>query len=671
MDSSPVLRQQNQNKISHFLRMKNEQSKTNQPKSPKSAPHYSNQDENKDPQKSAVGKKASVRQGVSRLPVLAKSLHLPSPSSFSLSHCKWEEKPLAGKAKKEKPCTRPLPFNRSHCKNSRKAAEYEQPSSVLQSNPGSHSVQQSNAACCVTQKQSNGRANQSKYPHVSQNRADLTKRAEGSEGKVAENTSKCKGQRAAVTNLKPSAHLSHHVSSIPNNTCHQNNAASSAEACTHNMNQLSIKDLSATSHAQQSMQLTEQARSSTDIIISSGEYQQPSLFWISDKGESFKTDHAALLSILLNDGVSATGLGSKPYNDLPQRVSILKNKQKAGPNVGFMKSEPFSPDPTALQSILQNEGLKAGGCLGATPKNAIRPSGRGTSVYTAQRVPARKQQVEATRATAEPVGLKWTPQRVPNTRHQPMSAMKWHLSTQPSPYCVTPGLRSCKTNRMPHQEEIVQRLFDDQEEESTTNVTEKAPEKPVQDPANTSHKEEKGETCSADGCEQQRTVGAQPFIQAPQRASVIFFSTGKKLLRVPRFERQEDWTLQEQDCAGPTQARQLLPAKEETREESGPTSRPAAAQTLHKDSIVQKSCVVSSAVAMLRKRLPPLEELRLDEEVATYTSVLAATGFLPPQPRCGNPLAAMLHFEESSRFVPIDLDPASDPTWPCSLMEER
>lgn len=66
------------------------------------------------------------------------------------------------------------------------------------------------------------------------------------------------------------------------------------------------------------------------------------------------------------------------------------------------------------------------------------------------------------------------------------------------------------------------------------------------------------------------------------------------------------------------------------------------------DSIVQKSCVVSSAVAMLRKRLPPLEELRLDEEVATYTSVLHSTGFLPPRPRCGNPLAAVLHFEESS-----------------------
>lgn len=97
---------------------------------------------------------------------------------------------------------------------------------------------------------------------------------------------------------------------------------------------------------------------------------------------------------------------------------------------GFMKSEPFSPDAAALQSILQNEGVKAGGCLllPTTPRNPIRPSGRGTSVYTvcvgqsrfwwiltvstwimflipwlcpqAQRVPARKQQAEAARGPA-------------------------------------------------------------------------------------------------------------------------------------------------------------------------------------------------------------------------------------------------------------------------------
>lgn len=55
-------------------------------------------------------------------------------------------------------------------------------------------------------------------------------------------------------------------------------------------------------------------------------------------------------------------------------------------------------------------------------------------------------------------------------------------------------------------------------------------------------------------------------------------------------------------------------------------------------------------MAMLRKRFPPLEELRMDEEVATYTSVSvpAASGFIPPRPRCGNPLASILHFEESS-----------------------
>lgn len=76
-------------------RMKKEPTKMNHPKSPKSAAHHCNQDENKDPQKSAAGEKAPVRPGVSRLPVLAKSLHLPTPSSFSLSNCQWEEKPLA------------------------------------------------------------------------------------------------------------------------------------------------------------------------------------------------------------------------------------------------------------------------------------------------------------------------------------------------------------------------------------------------------------------------------------------------------------------------------------------------------------------------------------------------------------------------------------------------
>lgn len=176
-------------------------------------------------------------------------------------------------------------------------------------------------------------------------------------------------------------------------------------------------------------------------------------------------------------------------------------------------------------------------------------------------------------------------------------------------------------------------------------------------------------------------MGARPFLQAPQRDSVIFFSTGKKLLRVPRFERQDVSTVLEQDRAGPSEPGQVLPAQEDWREESAPPRRPAAVQSLSKgtgkawrparhltlscsdrwtspvsDVAVQKSCAVSSAVAMLRRRLPPFEELRLDEEVATYTcaSLSAATGFLPPRPRCGNPLAATLHLEESSVSTPPD-----------------
>lgn len=73
------------------------------------------------------------------------------------------------------------------------------------------------------------------------------------------------------------------------------------------------------------------------------------------------------------------------------------------------------------------------------------------------------------------------------------------------------------------------------------------------------------------------------------------------------------------------------------------------------DLVGQKTCSVSSAVMMLRKRFPPLEELRLDEEVATYTSasVQAPPGFAPLRPSCGNPLASILHFEESTVSISL------------------
>lgn len=51
--------------------------------------------ENRDPVNSEMGRKALIRPGVSKLPVLAKSLRLQTSSDFSQSHNRWEEKPLA------------------------------------------------------------------------------------------------------------------------------------------------------------------------------------------------------------------------------------------------------------------------------------------------------------------------------------------------------------------------------------------------------------------------------------------------------------------------------------------------------------------------------------------------------------------------------------------------
>ncbi|XP_042266331.1 uncharacterized protein LOC121896470 isoform X3 [Thunnus maccoyii] len=640
MDSSPVLRQQSHNKIrSDFQRMKNEHNKM--PADPKpfkhvSATHLPNKDiENQDPGNSEVGKKAPVRLGVSRLPVLAKSLRLQTPSDFTQSHCGWEDKPLAGKAKKKKTCTRPVPFNMTQPKSSRMHTETAQPQTASQSRLGTHAVQAENNACNARLKTQNINAKPSKHPALLNNKGDSTKGAGKFHGKATEKPH-LSGQSGPSNTCKT------------NNTLHQNSAAPSTqaavseEACLDNLNLLSLKDPSKTSHVSQN--------------ISKGP---------SDKGEKFQPDHAALLSVLQNEGA--------------QRVSAMKSRQKAEPTTavsGSVKSVQFSPDPTALRSILLNEGVKAAGPVGATPRNSVCP-GRGTSIYTAQRVPVRKNGAEATRgpvavALKDTPSKKWTPQRVRDTKHQPMSSMKWNLTT---PY--TPGLRRCNTNLQPRQEEVVQRLFDDQEDEQSTNVAEKDPgtradQLPVQASTIKSSYEENLETIrtkSEEDEENRQITGGQPFFQAPQRESVIFFSTGKTLLRAPRFEKQESSAHEEQHGPVSSEQRKVLQVHE------GKSSEPTCQiKSLHRDLTVQKTCALSPAVAILRKRLPPLEELLMDEEVATFTSVSGPTAnvFLPTRPRCGNPVASYLHFEESTTFVPIGFDLSCGSSSPhSSPLQER
>uniref|UniRef100_A0A8C2ZS51 Uncharacterized protein n=1 Tax=Cyclopterus lumpus TaxID=8103 RepID=A0A8C2ZS51_CYCLU len=466
MDPSSVLCPLSQNRIRRdIMRSMNEHNKI--PAHPKpskqfSTPHLSNQNiEIQDPGISETGRKAPVQPGVSRLPVLARSLRFQTPSDFSQSHCRWEEKLLSGKTKNKRPCTRPIPFNLSQPKKSRVATENHQPLSVSQSRTGTHAVQPDNNVCNARIKTQNINAKPIKPPATLNRNVDSTTGT--SNEKVRENTHRqISGQFGPSNTFKTSAISDNPLSHIPNNAMH------------------------------------------------------PTINSVSDKGENFQSDHAALLSILRNEGVRVTDVGcatpqSNSYNYLLMHVD--HNCALCALLTGSIRLVQFSPDPAALQSILQNEGVKGGGPAGSTPRNSTCPPGRGTSIYT-------DHQVRSIAVKVTPLKT-WTPQRVRDTRHQPMSALvsvhvlyflsgylKYFVKSLYAVWC-RPSLLQTKS----HCEEKVEesRVGDNEVEE-----------------------------------DQQSIVGGQPFFQAPQRESVIFFSTGKTLLRAPRFKKQEDSARHEQ-----------------------------------------------------------------------------------------------------------------------------
>ncbi|CAN9516164.1 unnamed protein product [Ophioblennius macclurei] len=572
MDSSPVLRQQSQNKIQRDLhRMKNEQNKkqTN-PKSSKlpSSPRPSAKDvENKNPSCSRSDKKLPVRPGGSRLPVLAKSLQLPTPSSLSSVHGAWEDKPLAGKARKKKPCTRPVPFNFSQPRASRAAAaaERRQPN-VLQSHAGAGVLN-----------------NPSKPKALQRLETDFSHLLLGTLSSTAKTIDGVRRKAAS---------------------------AASAEVCVDVLNQLTLHDPAKNSRTE-----------------------------LGEKKENFQCDAKALLSIVRNEGVSASGRPSatprsKAFDSLPQRVSIMKSHHKVGPSRGPPKSVQFSPDAAALQSILLNEGVRVGG--GAAPPTTT--PGRGTSIFTPLRVPVNKIRAESTDGPAA-LAVKKTPrtdcnpQRIRNNRQQPTSALRAQLTGLKSPF-RTPGIGSREGDLQPRHQVVVQRLFEDEEEDEEE-------EKKKSEEVST---REEPEPLKAAETEVRREEKVEPalrtaFIQAPQRDSVIFFSSGSKLFRAP-----------------PVQDREIRPLE--------PLTSSSSSVETSAESAARKTCPLTPPTAILRRRFPSLEEARLDHEVATYTSGPAPgpgpaprSGFLPPRPRCGNPLASFFEAEDSTRFVPIDVAP--------------
>ncbi|XP_014864959.1 PREDICTED: uncharacterized protein LOC106931375 isoform X2 [Poecilia mexicana] len=613
--SSPVLRQQSQNKIrSDFLRMKNEHN-IQQPE-PKlsegmSSLHLSKKGvENKDP--GEAGRKPPFQPGGSRLPVLAKSLKLQAPPVFKESHSKWEEKPLAGKTKK-KTCTRPVPFNFSQRRTARRGTENCEPLTAPQSRTLGNRPENISF----------------KMPSKHQ---DSVKNSGRSLGKTVVNATHI--SRQPSPKLKTLAHLKN-PTSTSGKIANQNVSNTSDQAHLHPEVNL---DLPKTSAAHPTVSLTAQASCSNPL---------------SEKSENFQPDHAALPSILRNEGVGrasrpvVTPKCSKQYNYLPQRVSVKKTQQKEGAFAGPVRSVAFSPDDAGLRSILQNEGVKD-----AMSRNSVCPPGRGTSIYTAQRVPVKKSCPDSTSRTVaefkETAKTKWTPQRVRNTKQQPMSAMKWHQSP-----CGTVGHASYKRNIHPCQEEVVQKLFDDPEDDlviaGTDNPSAKSEQVPAPSSSSKPPREEKAETRRRNGDDEEDVEEMKTFLHAPPRESVIFFSTGKKLIRAPRFENQEASTQRDQVLS---EQKKFTTAQSGVSESTHRSN--SVVQQLHSDFITQKPCSLNLAVAMLRKRFPPLEELRMDEEVATYTSVSVPgdSGFV--HRRCGDPLASVLHFEESMRFVPID-----------------
>ncbi|XP_041712753.1 mucin-5AC isoform X2 [Coregonus clupeaformis] len=809
MDSSPILRQQSQNKIlnnhSSLNRMKlNELNRMTADPKPgskhPSVPHPSKHTpvphghrskrgtENKDPAAASDNDpKPPVRPlGISRLPVLAKSLPLQTPSDFTQSHKRWEENSLAGKAKRKKPCTKPVPFNFTHPRANRMGTENQRRPLAATSKGGAQPTQPENtfsaAASPKTRLTTTAKLPSSvpathnkaqtkstvelaaRLPTLAQHLA-ARKEGPGLAGILSHPNGEGRKTHwpqatSAATSMSLSQHPKPKAPTSSNNLFHGSGSGqlglsrppssfgpgSGLESIA-----FSFSSASSTTSAKPTALSTEACRGHLDTL-SIKDLSEPGQLPSSTAGhvEAFSSDPFALRSILQNIGVNAAGasMSSRPstqaYNNMPQRVSIMKSQQKTAPSAGPVRSvqfspEPsalnsilqnegityplqpqrvsimkshqktaasagpvrsvqFSPDPTALSSILQNEGVTAGGPLGATPqRTSVCPSGRGTSIYTAQRVPVTKSCTEAPGGPmVMPVGQKWTPQRVPDTRHQPMS-MRRHLSAHRTPYACSPRLWGLQghTRDLETHKEVVQRLFKETDQEEELWIDNRALDK---DPAETRTDKDQEEE------EEQNNTGRglQTFFQAPHRESVIFFSTGKKLLRVAQEQESpvagflERGGPLEQCWPGPRASSQGTVLKlllHPDRPSSGPetlsmvataataSANPSAFVPLSHPRgsiIIPKSGALSSAAALLRRRLPPLQELRLDEEVATYTSSPAppwssiATISCPLQTRCGNPVAAALYLQDYTSFRSIILDPSSAPSSPCSSpLQER
>ncbi|KAG9340266.1 hypothetical protein JZ751_021709 [Albula glossodonta] len=632
--------------------------------------------ENQDPS-ARVGKGTATgkQMGSSRLPVLARSQPLQPHTDFTQVHKKWEENFQKGKAQKKKPCTKVAPFSLSQPQASRAATSSQQrvhPTNTGAAKPKCQNISQTARPLPKPATTAPQTTLPATAPHASlPDTAPHTSLPDT----APQNTLPDTAPHApfSVVGLLTSLPVTASLASLPVTAPHASLPVTAPQA-----------SLPVTA-PQTSLQ---HANGRPAMVLSghsTSDHSVPQSAAPPTAAVHFSPDPAALSSILQNEGVKAgvpfgvtprssvcpTGRGTSVY--LPQRVSVVKSHPAAGPGSGGTVQ--FSPDPAALRSILQNEGVKAGGPLGATPKSSVCPTGRGTSVYLPQRVPVAKATGEATTAGAvqsaaalsQTPAVKWTPQRIPNTR--PQSMMR-HLSSHRTPmFLGSPHLRSVlrpgKDPLGPHKEEpVVQKLFDEEEEEGAEpkvnigeeRVTDRMKDQPATPQTECTPslsgggEEEEG---SGRSMGKEETGHAQPFIPPPHRESVIVFSSARKVLPMATPQQSHptvpgsDSLLSHLASPAPSSntSTDPLPPSETRPTPRGPHG-----------GIIQRIPHLLSGGSALRRRPPPLEEFLLDEECAVFTSCPPAP---PAHPRCANPVASLLQPQSSACFVPIWLPPPS------------
>ncbi|KAK3547849.1 hypothetical protein QTP86_031961 [Hemibagrus guttatus] len=651
--------------------------------------------ENKDPNESAKpAKGVNKLTGVSRLPVLAKSLQSAvTDASPNPAHKRWEERPLLGKAQKRKTCTKPVPFSLSQSRtHNKKGPEAFSEPSTESGIPTTHLTRTPAKMMSVSR-------HGTKTGAATQNAASGGSVSEYANTAVINNVSLSTGKVNDIISAIQKD-LSTKLGNITlAHTEHTKDERFSFKAggledqADPNTKKSIQTLLSADCKTGVSKGVCNAAANSQTPRVSkcpsgpgSSAYlpQRVSVKKkkngcgaeaISENTVPFSPDPSALRSILLNEGIKVrdfdgatprvstcpSGRGTSIYS--AQRVPMRKPQTQTAASVGEPADDigmytdvcvlagtvSFSPDPSALRSILHNEGIKVGHSGVMTPRVPLCPSRKATSIYTAQRVPVKKagaEEAAQTGVSQTPV-RKWTPQRVPASQSHSVRRLN---STHKAHLNISPGFGETNdptAGSSQQEEEVVQRLFQEEPEHEENEQMEDGADKVTSGQSLQHHQsaehelKHEGETAETERyhSEKKKLPAEQPFIQAPHRQSVIVFSSGQKLL--PR----NGASIQTSQHAA-----QLQPFADQTSrsqsELNSQTDRPVSPGRQCKT----KASSLSLAVCALRRRLPPLEEMFLDEECAMYTSRQQSW---PTQPRCYNPVASTLLFQDSTCFVPI------------------